>query len=252
MRSTRATLRALRLAMAGLAVATAGCYTVTPFGSINTIATGGQNFAIGRGSQVYPASDNFLEQASKALDDLNVASVSRTRDRETVVFQGVDTKGRRATVHVTPVSDGAKMRVDARFGVFGDEALSRAYLDRLAVRTGPIEGEKPRADASEASPPLKLNAHGADLPRPGPSSSAGSKRASASGRTPNRDPLLPSCFPPSALCLLPVLKERRQRAKGGRQRDPGMRIVPFETTRPGRPCPGRVALGGSSRVDDRR
>lgn len=159
LRSTRATLR---LATAALAVTASGCYTVTPFGSINTIASGGQNYAIGRGSQIYPASDNFLEQARKALDDLNVGSVTQRRDKESVVFQGVDTKGHRAIVHVTPVSEGAKMHVDARFGVFGDEALSRAYLDRLAVRTGPIDGEKPRADAGEASPELKLKAHGAD------------------------------------------------------------------------------------------
>ncbi len=164
MRSTRAILGALRLATAGLALAATGCYTVTPFGSINTIATGGQNFAIGRGSEVFPASEGFLEQAQKSLDDLNVSSIARRREGETVVFEGKDTKGHRAVVHVTPVSDGAKMHVRARFGVFGDEAQSRAYLDRLAARAGSLDPAQARAETGEASPPLQLNAHGADAP----------------------------------------------------------------------------------------
>ena len=160
MRSTR-----LRLATAGLAVvAASGCHTATPFGSINTLSTGGQNYVIGEGSQVYPATDDFLEQARKALDDLNVASVGQHREGETVVFQGTDTKGHKASVRVTPVNDGLKMDVAARFGVFGDETLSRAYLDRLAVRTGPTAGEPARAAKGETSQSLRLNPRSADAP----------------------------------------------------------------------------------------
>jgi hypothetical protein len=166
MGSTRAVLRALRLATAALAVLASGCYTVTPFGSINTLATGGQNFVGGRGSQVFPASSGFLEQARKVLDvDLNVTSISQTREGETIVFTGTDTRGHRAVVRISPESDGAKMRVHARFGLLGDEAQTRAYLDRLAVRVAGLdEVDTAKARAGEASPALSLKPNSADAP----------------------------------------------------------------------------------------
>jgi hypothetical protein len=163
MRATRASLRLL--AASGLAVAAAGCYTVTPFGSINTIATGGQNYIGVRGSQVFPASEGLPEQARAALDDLNVRTITRRRENETTVLEGTDTKGHRAVVRLRPESDGTKVSVHARFGFFGDEALSRAYLDRLAARVGQAEGDdKVRVASGEASPPLKLRADGAVAP----------------------------------------------------------------------------------------
>ncbi len=166
MGSTLAPLRALRLATAGLAVAASGCYTVTPFGSINTIATGGQNFVVGRGSQVFPASSGFLEQARKVLDvDLNVTKITQRRDGETVVFEGTDSKGHRAVVRISPESDDTKMRVHARFGLLGDEALTRAYLDRLAVRVAGMEDvDKAKAKPGQASPALSMKASSADAP----------------------------------------------------------------------------------------
>jgi hypothetical protein len=144
MRATRASLRLL--AAGGLAVAAAGCYTVTPFGSINTIATGGQNYIGMRGSQVFPA-------------------FTRRRENEATILEGTDTKGHHAVVRLRPESDGTRVRVHARFGLFGDEALSRAYLDRLAARVGQAEGDdKVRVTSGEASPQLKLRADGAVAP----------------------------------------------------------------------------------------
>lgn len=161
----RSTLRALRLAAAGLAVAASGCHTVTPFGSINTIASGGQNYAVGRGSQVFPASDDFPEKARKALDDLNVTGIAQHREEDTIVLAGSDTRGHRAVVRIRPVTEGTKMHVHARFGLLGDESQSRAYLDRLAARAGSLDDEaKARVETGEASPALKLNARSADAP----------------------------------------------------------------------------------------
>ncbi len=166
MGSTRAPLRGLRLAAAALAVFAGGCYTVTPFGSVNTLATGGQNFIGGRGSQVFPASSGFLEAARKVLEvDLNVTGVAQRREGETVVFEGKDTKGHRAVVRVSPESDDTRMRVHARFGLLGDEAQTRAYLDRLAVRVAGLEDvDKAKAKPGEASPALSLRASSADAP----------------------------------------------------------------------------------------
>ena len=166
MRPIGAPLRALRLATAGLAVATAGCNTVTPFGSINTISSGGQNYVAGVGSQLFPATDRLAEQARAVLDnDLNVRSVTQRRDRDAIVLEGTDFKGHRAVIHLRPESDGTKVRVHARFGLFGDEALSRAFLDRLATRVGPADGDvRPAAATGEASPPLTLRANSAAAP----------------------------------------------------------------------------------------
>jgi hypothetical protein len=163
---TRAPLRALRLATAALAVLAGGCYTVTPFGSINTLATGGQNFVGGRGSQVFAASSGFLEQARKVLEvDLNATGVAQRREGDTVVFEGTDTKGHRAVVRIRPESDDTRMRVHARFGLLGDEAQTRAYLDRLAVRVAGLEDvDKAKAKPGEASPALSLQSHSADAP----------------------------------------------------------------------------------------
>lgn len=163
MRSTRVIVS---LAGAGLAVAMGGCYTVTPFGSINTIATGGQNYVGVRGSQVYPATDDFLEQARSVLDvDLNVGSISQRREEDAYVLEGTDSKGHRVVVRIRPESDGAKMRVRARFGLFGDESMSRAYLDRLAVRVGMTVGEeRARVETGEGSPQLKLRPDAAVAP----------------------------------------------------------------------------------------
>jgi hypothetical protein len=166
MGTTRAPLRTLGLATAGLAVLASGCYTVTPFGSINTLSTGGQNFVGIRGSQVFPASSGFLEQARKALDvDLNVTSITQRREGDMVVFEGTDSKGHRAVVRIRPESDETKMRVHARFGLLGDEALTRAYLDRLAVRVAGLEDvDTAKARPGEASPALSLKANSADAP----------------------------------------------------------------------------------------
>jgi hypothetical protein len=165
MGSTRASIRAQWLVMAALAVAASGCHTVTPFGSINTLATGGQNYVAGMGTQTYPASEAFVDETRKTLDDLNVRAVARRREAEMVVFEGKDSKGRSAVVRIVPVAQATKMRVHARFGVFGDETLTRAFLDRLSVRVGEIEGEdRARVQTGEASPELTLRPRSADAP----------------------------------------------------------------------------------------
>jgi hypothetical protein len=156
--------RILGLALAGLASSALGCSMVTPFGSVYTIAAnGGPSYIAGRATQIFAASDGFIDQARGALEDIQVRSITQRNEAGTIVLEGRAPNGKSAHVRLQPEDEGRKMHVFVRFGSFGDETLSRGYLEALGTRLRPLPGEL-KETASPVSPPLKLKANSAVEP----------------------------------------------------------------------------------------
>ena len=144
----------LALIMAG------GCRTVNPsaLGSLldadksRTVA-GGFAYGGGRAVQTLSVPTATVQPAVvAALEDLRVVKVRlSTREGGAVVYDGTTADGRKASVALRPHPAGT--RLSARFGLFGDEPLTRALMDRIGVRLGAlppaaISNEIPSAPAS--------------------------------------------------------------------------------------------------------
>jgi hypothetical protein len=156
--------RILGLALAGLTSSAVGCSMVTPFGSVYTIAAnGGPSYIAGRATQVFAASDGFLDQARGALEDIQVQGINQRNESGTLVLEGRAPNGKSAHVRIQPEDEGRKMHIFVRFGAFGDEALSRGYLEALAGRLRPLPGDLSEA-AAPTSRPLTLKANSATEP----------------------------------------------------------------------------------------
>jgi hypothetical protein len=158
--------RILGLTLAGLASSALGCSMVTPFGSVYTIAAnGGPSYIAGRATQIFAASDGFIDQARGALEDINIHAITQRNEAGTIVLEGRAPNGKSAHVRLQPEDEGRKMHVFVRFGSFGDEALSRGYLEALGTRLRPLPGDlQETASPSPVSPPLKLKANSAVEP----------------------------------------------------------------------------------------
>ena len=75
-----------------------------------------------------------MHHCAAALDDLRIHSIRRTSEEGTVLLEGTTADNRRASVTLHPQNAGT--RVSTRLGLFGDEPLSRALMDRINVRLG--------------------------------------------------------------------------------------------------------------------
>ncbi len=146
-------MRATYAAMVSLALLTAGCQMTTPFGPIGTppTPTAGPTYFGGNGSQLYPPSDDFVGRTKEAMDDLGLSQVTERREGIKTLLEARTVNGRKAHIEMKPES--GNVRVYARFGPFGDEALSRAFLDRMASRHGTVEAES-KSDPVDVSKAL--------------------------------------------------------------------------------------------------
>jgi hypothetical protein len=137
-----------RIALAATVVlaasAGAGCQTINPaavpaLGHPDGTSSGGSKFSYsgGRAVQTFEQSPTTVHPAVlAALDDLRIESVRQISDGGAVVFEGTTADGRKASLTLRPHPVGS--RLSARVGVFGDEALSRALIDRVAIRLGAL------------------------------------------------------------------------------------------------------------------
>ena len=134
-------MRRIALTATALAAAFApgaGCQTVGPA----TLAAAGQAgaeyaYTGGRAVQTLVQPPASVQPAVlSAMDDLRIAGVRQTRDGDAVVLEGTTADNRRATITVR--QNGVGTRLTARFGLFGDEPLSRALMDRVGVRLGAL------------------------------------------------------------------------------------------------------------------
>jgi hypothetical protein len=113
-----------------------GCMTlgpVDPKAGLTTFA-----FKEGWGAQGFPfAVEKVRDVAIEGMGDLKMHSIHQsTMDRTALVLDGQVHDGRHIRVAVRP--GGLGSLVTARVGRFGDEALSRALMERIGVRLGTL------------------------------------------------------------------------------------------------------------------
>ena len=144
-----------------VSTAAAGCQTTGP-GTMSALATrptspspNGTGLHLrGRpgGRRRSPQQPTAVQPAVvAALDDLRIASVRQISDGGTIVFEGVTADDRKASVTLRPDPGGT--RLVARVGLFGDQALSRALMDRVGIRLGTLPpAAVPAEPPSDPSP----------------------------------------------------------------------------------------------------
>lgn len=130
-------MRAFALAAAALAaLAFSGCAAI---GMARTSTLGAANYVYenGQAAQGFPFTAAQVQTAAvEAMSDLNIRQTRQTQDGPVTIYDGRTADGRRASVTVE--SRASLPLVTARFGWFGDEALSRAFMDRIGIRLGTL------------------------------------------------------------------------------------------------------------------
>jgi hypothetical protein len=130
----RAQRIALGLVMAG-GLAQSGCATVAP--SPQRLLSTDSSYSAGRAMQDYSLPSTQVGTAvTEAMADLKFASIQPGRDGAVYKIQA-KTEDQR-TVMVTLRPHQTQTRVSCRIGMFGDEPLSKALLERTGVRLGTL------------------------------------------------------------------------------------------------------------------
>lgn len=118
----------------------AGCSSM---GRYREMAQPGQivEYRAGVASRAYESGSETVPLAREAMEDVGIHSINEVHERETIVLEGKTVDSRRASVSIA--SQGGRSVVSAKIGILGDEALSRAILDRLAALVGDRPGTRP-------------------------------------------------------------------------------------------------------------
>lgn len=123
-------------AAALLATACAGCMTFGPLNPKAGIADA--SFEEGWGAQgfAYPP-EKVRDTAREAMSDMQMHTVHKSRaEPSSLLLDGQAHDGRHVRIVVRPSGVGSLVTV--RVGRLGDEALSRAVLERIGVRLGTL------------------------------------------------------------------------------------------------------------------
>jgi len=130
-------MRRIALAATGLfGLWSTGCSTVGPIAAPVMSATA-FTYTAGRATQDFPYPPNTVQSAiTGGMDDLRIHSVHLTNDAGILVYTGTTADNRRVSVTIRPQL--AASRLSIRIGWFGDEPLSRALMDRIAIRLGEL------------------------------------------------------------------------------------------------------------------
>lgn len=137
-------------ALALAAVASAGCAAI---GMARTSNLGAVDYAYenGQATQGFPfTAQQVIAAAIEAMNDLGIRQTRQILDGPITTYEGRTADGRRASVSVE--SRKSMPLVTARFGWIGDEALSRALMDRIGIRLGTL-------------PPAAIPAQPPDVPK---------------------------------------------------------------------------------------
>jgi hypothetical protein len=125
---------ALGLMLAGGA-AQSGCATVAP--SPERVVSTESNYSGGRAIQDFSVPSTKVGTAvTEAMADLKMNSIEPGRDGVVYKIQAKTEDNR--TVMVTLRPHQTQTRVSCRIGLFGDEPLSKALLERTGVRLGTL------------------------------------------------------------------------------------------------------------------
>ena len=134
LRQPRGGIRAILGVCAVLAMF-GGCRAVGP---LTDASAGTSSFAYraGTASQGFPVAPAEVRKvAVDALGDLRISSIRETIEPDTtLILDGTTGDGRSARLTIRPF--GAFAVTTARVGFLGDEALSKAIMDRIGIRLG--------------------------------------------------------------------------------------------------------------------
>ena len=126
---------------AGAGVTLAGCATVAPVAVTHAGAApkpGAFTYRAGMAAQdfAYPPAE-VVATVKDALGDLSIRTNRQGRQPGGVVIEGATADNRRAvvTVRAAPLRG---TQLTTRIGLWGDEALSRALMERVGVRLGSL------------------------------------------------------------------------------------------------------------------
>lgn len=148
-------MRRIALLSTALCFGTAGsgCQTLGPasLSALSQDAVTGYTYSGGRAVQSFALPPKDVEPAAlAAMDDLRIHSIRRTSEEGTIVLEGTTPDNRRASMTIHPQNAGA--RVSTRLGIFGDEPLSRALMDRMSVRLGTLPPTAVSVDPPPSEP----------------------------------------------------------------------------------------------------
>jgi hypothetical protein len=143
-------MRGIVLRVAALAaLGSAGCMTVGLVNSPVPVA-GGFSYSGGRATQSFaPPLEKVEAAVVEAMTDLGIHSVRQLNDPRLITFDGKTADNRRAII--TLQAPTGPTIVTARFGLWGDEAMSRAFMDRVGIRLG-TQPPKPLAETPPSTP----------------------------------------------------------------------------------------------------
>lgn len=143
-----------RAKTAGWVLATAmiaGCSSMGPIARHDGAGPVGPSYVAGKGVQMFPASPTVMADVKDAMSDVGIHSIHQVREpNNTDVLEGTTADNRRAQVAIQP--RGTRMVVTTKIGWRGDEALSRAVLDRISIRQGALPASATPIDAATAAP----------------------------------------------------------------------------------------------------
>jgi hypothetical protein len=137
-----------------------GCSTVTRVADLEMPETTRYSYYGGKATQLFGYPKAAVKRAvTEAMDDLHMRVVRETHDGVVVFFEGRTADDRSMQVTLRP-NQGAT-RVSVKIAWFGDEALSRAFTDRVGIRLGalppePIPEMVPEKAASPSVPSIFL------------------------------------------------------------------------------------------------
>ena len=128
-----------RIAFAAAAYAGLNCTGCMTVGPVVAPAVSSTTFSYpaGRATQDFAYPIAAVQSAvAGALDDLRIHSVRSSSEGITLIYHGTTADNRRAAVSLWP--NQGMTRVAIRLGWFGDEPLSKALMDRVAIRLGAL------------------------------------------------------------------------------------------------------------------
>jgi hypothetical protein len=129
---------------------TLGCATVAP--SVEPESSLSSTYSGGRCMQDFARSPGEIGAAvSEAMEDLKMTSQQRGRDGSVYKISATTADNRSVLVTMRPHQ--GLTRLACRIGLFGDEPLSRALIERVGIRLGtlppaPIPQEPPSKPSS--------------------------------------------------------------------------------------------------------
>ena len=113
-----------------------GCATVTP--NVEHSDSPPRTYSGGRAVQDFPRSVNIVSGAvAESMEDLKMTAIKRKRDGSVFQIHARTADDRPVLVTIRPHQEQSRLeqaRVGCRIGWFGDEPLSRAFMERLGIR----------------------------------------------------------------------------------------------------------------------